>query len=242
MLTLVNNSTNYVKQAYTTTNGVKTTEKYQHIQTDSIYSTIEALGYHQVSSNVSKRANDHSRHITRFEHPSILCEGVKPQLIVDNSHDGSRALYIRFGLYRVYCSNGLVIGNDLIKPIRIAHKGQAKSIEWELTQFVAQATAITVDMISAWSNKTLNAIELYSFIKAAHELRYGTDSGLEATIYYVSRARRIQDVGDSLWATYNRVQESLMHGTVKGSRRITSERRAVDFNNELNSLAKRYAA
>jgi hypothetical protein len=245
MLPLVKNteSQKYVQQAYTTTNGVKTSPKYTHIQTDKIYQVIENMGYLPVKSSSSRRFNEHSRHITQFEHPSILVEGLKPRLIVDNAHDGSRSFTLRFGVYRVYCANGLVMGSDIIKPLRIRHVGQPVDIERRIYDFVAQATEKVLSMYQSMATKILTRDEIISLVSQAHQLRYGEkDTNFETTLKWVNYSRRPEDYGDSLWAIYNRLQEALMHGTKNRSKRIQSDRRAIDFNDALSNLAMQFAA
>jgi hypothetical protein len=55
MLYLIKNEetqteTNYLAQAYTTTNGSRVSPKYQHIQTSEIYDAISSMGF-QVTFN-----------------------------------------------------------------------------------------------------------------------------------------------------------------------------------------------
>jgi hypothetical protein len=72
----------------------------------------------------------------------------------------------------------------------------------------------------------------------AWTLRFGSLDGFNMLML---GARRDDDTGRSLWAVYNRVQENLMgRGLKKRSKAITSARRAVDFNVDLNNLANQY--
>jgi hypothetical protein len=243
---LVQEPKEYIRQAYTTTNGAKCTNKYAHIQTEGLYRAIEALGYAQVQSSSSKKAGEHSRHITIFEKSDILFEGCKPRVIVDNSHDGTKALYVRFGLFRMYCANGLVLGTDIVKPLRIIHSGTPKDLERQVYDFVAQATFAATALYDSMQHK-LSAEQITEFAQKAFDLRYEgkftiSQRWLTSLTYDPSYVRE-QDHGASLWAIYNRVQEALMSGKlVSKSRAITSPRRAIDFNNDLNNLAMQYAA
>ena len=235
--------TNYLPQAYTTTNGGKTSPKYQHIQTSEIYDAITGMGFEIVSSETKgKKASAHSRHITIFEHPLDLGNGLKPRVIVDNSHDGSRACYVRFGAFRFVCSNGLVIGNDVVTPIRILHKGTPEKITERIYEFVAQAKTAMAGMLEKMTRTEMSETMFYSFVKRAHILRYKTEAGLEETLFWSRQVKRESDEGMSLWAVYNRVQEALEAGTKYRSKRLRADTRKVDFNNELNNIAMQYAA
>jgi hypothetical protein len=247
MLYLIKNEetqteTNYLAQAYTTTNGSRVSPKYQHIQTSEIYDAISSMGFQVTSSKAhGKKVSAHSRHITTFEHPLDLGNGMKPRVIVDNSHDGSRACYVRFGAFRLVCSNGLVMGNDIIKPIRIAHKGNQEKITERIYEFVAQAKTAMAEMLERMTKTELTENQFVSFAKRAHVLRYKSEAGFEETLYWARQVKRESDEGMSLWVVYNRVQEALEAGTKARSRRLRSETRKVDFNNELNNLAMEYA-
>ncbi len=237
----------YVRQAYTETNGAKCTEKYTHIQTDRVYAAIEALGFVQASKSAAPRATEHSRHITTFESPNLFLDGCKPRVIVDNSHDGSRAMYIRFGIYRMVCANGLIVGNDIVQPIRILHRGKVDNIERQVYDFVARATEVATSMYDKMKNTQLTCESIRSLTHLAFELRYGKDKMAPNSLYIRMAATnmhwvRYEDMGNNLWVIYNRLQEYMMQGVGRRSRAITSERRSVDFNNELSNLALKFAA
>jgi hypothetical protein len=233
----------YAVQAYTTTNGQKTSAKYAHVQTNEICDAIADMGFNLVSSAFPKRSKKaHSRHITIFEHPTALVDGLKPRVIVDNSHDGSRACNIRFGAFRLACSNGLVIGNDIIKPIRIIHKGSQEKIIERVYDFVASAMVALVEIQGKMSSTVLTDSQFNEFVRQAHIIRYKSEAGLSDTLFFANMVRREADEGMNLWVVFNRVQEALEAGTKHRSRKLTSAARKVDFNNQLSNLAMKFAA
>jgi hypothetical protein len=233
----------YIKQAYTKNGNLeKVSSNYKHIDTEAIYRSIESLGFNQIQTSVPKKANDFSRHITRFQRESLICGELKPQLIVDNSHDGSRALYIRFGIFRIYCANGLVAGTDMIQPIRLTHSGKKTITTEEIERFVIAAEKAYTEMYTKMVSVELSFEDIELFGALAHEIRYGDNVDEYATLFKLRIAKRQKDEGNNLWVIYNRAQECLMKGTKYRSKRITSDRKAIDFNNELSNLALKFAA
>jgi hypothetical protein len=249
MLTLINNIVNqeYAVQAYTTTKSDKVSAKYTQVNSLEVYNVIESLGYVKESSKAikGKTNNPHSRHITSFINPNIDIGDCRPRILVDNSHDGSRSLYIRFGVLRLVCANGLVLGSDLVTPIRIPHIGKIEKIEEKIYTFVAESIAAFNAAYTKFSSITLSTAQRLEFYDNAMALRYEMDA--YSTDWKERRKldmiRRVEDSGESLWVIYNKVQEALVNsGVRRRSRAISSATRAVDFNNDLFNLAMKYAA
>ena len=48
---------------------------------------------------------------------------VFPQILLTNSHDGKNSFQFQAGLYRLICSNGLVIADTQFEAVKIRHMG-----------------------------------------------------------------------------------------------------------------------
>jgi hypothetical protein len=71
------------------------------------------------------------KHLIRFRNPSFpSIEGLPsdhssiPELIVENSHDGTGALKLFFGVFRIACLNGIIAGSSL-GSYRVIHSQNA---------------------------------------------------------------------------------------------------------------------
>lgn len=66
---------------------------------------------------------------------------------------------------------------------------------------------------------TLNAGEQHAFARAAALLRFDPEEGaaLPVTPEQVNRARRMDDKAGDLWTTFNRVQEDVVRGGLRGT-------------------------
>lgn len=225
---------------------------YTHIKTADLYQIVENFGFDLVKQSVSKPKNQdletYSRHIATFQSRRPLQINTPNQLepeicytriIIDNSHDGTRALYIRFGLYRQVCSNGLVIGSDIVQPLRYSHVNVSiEEIEQDLSDFIKISTIVAEDLIKNLMSVRFDSTQKLRFIEEAFKLRYKTDDSYikSSTRMSILHVRRPEDSFDSVWSVYNLVQENLIEGVRKRSKRMTSDRSLVDFNNALSNL------
>ena len=95
---------------------------------------------------------------------------------------------------------------------------------------------------------TLNEGEEQAFAHAALQLRYDPEAGAApVTERDVLRARRMDDTGDDLWSTFNRVQENMLKGGLNGrarngrrttTRAVTGIDQGVKLNRALFVLAQ----
>ena len=63
-----------------------------------------------------------------FQNPDIKIKGSDgddsfPRIIMTNSHDGMQAFKFSVGIYRLVCSNGLVVADEEFSDFKIKHKG-----------------------------------------------------------------------------------------------------------------------
>lgn len=69
-----------------------------------------------------------SKHMISFQNPDIMIKGKEgddafPRIIMTNSHDGFNAFQFKVGIFRLVCSNGLVIADEEFSDFKIRHKG-----------------------------------------------------------------------------------------------------------------------
>jgi len=112
---------------------------------------------------------------------------------------------------RFVCCNGLVVG-DVVEDIRIPHKGniQGEVIEGAfrvLDEFIA-----VEEHAEGMKALQLDHGEQAAFATAALALRFGeriegqSQPAPVTTAQQLIQARRMEDVGHSLWTTFQRVQ------------------------------------
>jgi len=225
----------YTDNAYTKTAHQRVSEKYVHVDTLKVYDKMTRMGFSVVSSTSARsKTKEHSRHITMFQHPTVKIGDSMLRIIVDNSHDGSRSVTIRIGLFRMACANGLVVGSDVVAPYRIRHIGNIDERVEGIDDYIAASMAAIQTMHGTMVNTILPDSQVEELYLAAWLLRFKDAEGYHS---YWFKAKRTEDEGNSTWAVFNRIQETLMKGGLrKRSRAIKSAARDVDFNNELCNL------
>jgi len=225
--------------------------KYQLVPTKAVAQKFYDLGF-KLDEYKSVRVRDASRvgyqkHFVRLSHPTMLTSrhsDLKLQLLVTNSHDGSSAFTIALGIYRLVCSNGLVVGTEFEK-ISIRHQGNVlEQIEPAIERMVAQVQKLD-EMLDRMKGITLTPAQIQKFYGEAIKLRFENKTVSDVII----TSRRTADDANDLFTVYNRAQEALIRGTqVLGNNNRFRQRRAitniskdVKINEKLFDLASTYA-
>ena len=235
-------------------------EKYLHVNTETVIDDLAKLGWFPVTAmqRRTKPRRDgsptiRSKHMISFQNPDLIIKGKNgddafPRIIVTNSHDGLSSFQFRVGIYRLVCSNGLVVADEEFSAFSIKHKGYTFE---ELQGVVAQAVAdlpnkiqvlneMQVRMLTVEEQRQL-AIDAMALRSSNPDAKYD-----EATIQEVLAATRKEDEGDSLWLVFNRVQESIINGgysaalrgaKVRKVKKIKSFERDLQVNQDLFKLA-----
>jgi hypothetical protein len=105
--------------------------KYQFTPTFEVIEHMQDMGYaltgvKQSKSNVDLRKN-WGIHITRFQHPDLYIKNpqgeieARPEVVLINSHDGTRPIQFEMGMFRLVCENGLVIKDQDMGSFRERH-------------------------------------------------------------------------------------------------------------------------
>ena len=178
-----------------------------------------------------------------------------PEIILINSHDGSCSYNLLGGIIEYVCTNGLVIGNNWAS-IRIRHKGK-HPIEQVIaaSHRVVEEFDYVRDAVEHMLETKLTEQQQLVFAEAALISRYGTDkTKIPVEPVALNHARREKDRSNTLWTTFNRVQENMIKGGLKGEiiaangRQRKTKMRAVNgidqsirLNKSLFTLAETYA-
>jgi hypothetical protein len=138
--------------------------------------------------------------------------GEYPRVILTNSHDGEAACKLQAGLWRMICSNGIVISDGFIQSKNIRHT--RRTIE-EVIQ-AAQALRIEAGRIGEhvvkFKEVKLTPAAAVEFAKAAIALRFKALVGRVVHPQDVLALQRTEDAQNSLWNVFNRTQEWLLKG------------------------------
>jgi len=236
-----------------------TSDKYTHIPTGRIISDMELLGWKVVDAKQVKvraeRKMGYQKHLLVFRNEDVVINGsdgdtVYPQILMTNSHDGLSSFHFKAGLFRLICSNGLVIADKEFEDAKIRHKGYTFE---ELQETIKQLTLklpLTVESMNKMNQVELSMDQALEFAQKALELRHPEKNGhrIEVDLEELLQAQRQEDDGMSVWKVFNRVQEKIVSGDYKYATRKSSRRakplksfiRDTAINEQMFSLAMEY--
>ena len=224
-------------------------KRYHLIHSDEVIQRLIDKDWTVASAGEKFTRKDQGKqfHIVKLEHPDLMIGDDPMNLVYSNSHDGKAAARFRLGLFRVVCSNGLVVGDDLVPALSIPHNQtrvqDAIEIVIEYMSVKAKDLADAVDIM-----KTTKLTQAFKKELAERALKIkGFKEVNDIQIQTVLDPNRPEDKGDDLWRVYNTIQESIEQGIYmldengKG-REIRSPIKKLDFNTKLFDAALRYAA
>lgn len=241
----------------------KVSGKYLFVNTETIVDDLDKLGWKPVQAAQRKSRGNRtifSKHMVAFQNPSIKITGKDgddsfPRIIMTNSHDGMQAFKFSVGIYRLVCSNGLVVADEEFSDFKIKHKGYTFD---ELREVVNQAVADLpnkVQVLNDMKSKILTQEQKNKLALDAMLVRAGIKPGSEKakkfvyddeTIEDILEPKRDEDKGNDLWKVFNVVQEKVTQGefsaALKGAkvrkvRKIKSFEKDLKVNKELFQLA-----
>ena len=214
-----------IPSIYATSPSAKVSEKYGFIPTSVIVHALERSGFVPVKASAARSSLERAafaKHLIRFRHQDHMNTQVGdwlPEVVLVNSHDGSSSYQIMAGVYRLVCSNGLVVGNSFAEA-RVRHTKNAPDEIVDASFRVIESLPGIAEGIESMGAITLEAGEREAFAAAALTLRYPDESPIRPA--QLLSTRRSADTSSDLWTTFNVLQENLLQG---GQRRTDSRRR-----------------
>ena len=225
--------------------------RYTYIPTIEVLRGLRKEGFEpfqvtQGSSRVEGKT-EFTKHLIRMRHGGqVQTKPEANEIILINSHDGASSYQMLAGMFRFVCCNGLVVG-DVVEDIRIPHRGDVKGEVIEGAFRVLDEFEIVEEHAEGMKALQLDSREQTAFATAALALRFGervveeTGGHRQApvTAEQLIQARRVEDRGNSLWTTFQRVQENVIQGgqpgrTAQGRRMHTRPVGSIDRGVSLN--------
>ena len=240
---------------FTKTGASNVSEKYSHIPTERVMDDMEVLGWNVVDAKEIKARKNQGfqKHMLVFANPEIVINGadgdtVFPRILLTNSHDGKNAFTFQAGLFRLVCSNGLVIADEQFGKMKIRHMGyDFEALQLLITDMV-EKLPLTVESMNQFKNKQLSEDQKQKFALEALGLRFDTENKTFNVQDFLTPTRK-EDEGSDLWSVFNLVQEKLVNGMfdyrstskTRKARRIKNFQQDVALNTDLYKLALQYA-
>ena len=239
-------------------------ERYVYADTPTIINDMDKLGWkvRQVGQRSARKENtSFSPHFVRFANPDYRIKGNGgdysfPEVVMKNRYDGLGAVEFMAGVFRLVCSNGMVIATQTFGEYKLNHRGYSfdemrKLVGDRVVSIEEQVQVMNqmkdTDLVKEQQRElAMQGLMIRGQVAEKDKSKY---AGLidTLTLDEILNPKRDEDRGSDLWNTFNRVQESITHGDfkvqlginakVRKGRAIKSFERDLEFNKGLFAAA-----
>ena len=232
-----------VPAIFTKTPSPKVSDRYSFADSEYyLQKFIDADWFIHSARQVSK--SEYAPHQVILRNNDIATVGdLLPQLIFTNSHNGIKKMTMDTGIYRLVCSNGLVVPTSITQSLSIKHLDLGDSTTDTIVNSFYEKVPIIMNNIDRMRNRILTDDEIDNFTYNALQIRFINAVGIN--INDVVKPLRVEDNSDDLWTVFNVVQEKLIRGGIKlqsgrYSRPINNFVNDNNINTKLWELAEQY--
>jgi hypothetical protein len=232
---------------FTTDKAPHLTDKYIQTPTSRVVEDLMSMGWQVTKAQEVKarKGKGFQKHMVVFRNPEIMIKGANgddsfPQILLTNSHDGKAAFNFRVGIFRLVCSNGLVISDADFNNVSIRHMNYSfETLQTKIQEVIAKLPNL-VQKINLFKSTQLTEAQMQDFATKAMQLR----TKQRVNIMDVLNADRPQDAGNDLWVVFNRIQEKVIGGSYKAGKRkarsVKNFQKDISLNEQLFELAESY--
>ena len=233
-------------------------DKYAFVPTFKLLDTFRDAGYYPIMASESKvrdEANDgYQKHIIQFRSlENLLRPNAKDEyedIVLTNSHNRTSSFIVDLAIFRIVCSNMLVVPSKSFVHTSIVHVGfteqKVKNAIAEVTSYMPKIK----EEVAKFKSIYLTKAEEQMLANAAIDIRFDTSTHyIEAN--ELLKVNYEEDEVNSLWSAYNRIQEAMIRGGVKMRNLVTNKNftskaingidASVKFNKELFDVVQKVA-
>jgi hypothetical protein len=234
---------------------------YTHIPTERVIDDMEVLGWKPIEAKEVKARKSSTKgfqkHLLVFRNDDVVINGedgdtVYPQIMLTNSHDGKNSFQFQAGLYRMICSNGLVIADEQFESVKMRHMGYSFEDLQDMIKEMVGKLPLTVESMNKMKAIEMAEDQILAFAKDALNARFTKKemNRIEVDLKELTTPTRNEDKGSDLWSVFNVVQEKLIEGDfqyraggkVRQARVIKNFKQDMKINKKLFNVALEYAA
>ena len=243
-------------------------DRYVHANTMTVVEDLAKLGWYPVQAkqcrNKKNSSGIRSFHMIAFQNPDVKITKTMdngetvvdtyPRIILTNSHDGFNSFKFMVGLFRLICSNGLVVCNNQMVDMSIRHINYDFE---ELRKVVASAIERVPEIVNTMNemrNVILTDEQKTELATEVVKLRKGIEDDKDFVVETevvedILTPVRAEDKGNDLWTIFNICQEKMIKGgfglrtsrnRLRRQRGITSIKKDMEFNQRLWNTASQY--
>lgn len=242
--------------------------RYVQANTSTVIDDLAKLGWYPVQAkqcrNKKNSSGIRSFHMIAFQNPDIKITKTNddgssvvdtyPRIILTNSHDGFNSFKFMLGLFRLVCSNGLVVCDNQMVNMSIRHMNYTFEELRMIVKNAIEEVPNIVNTMNEMRNIQLTDEQKQELATEVMKIRKGIDENEtyeveQDVIEDILTPVREEDKSNDLWTIFNICQEKLIKGgffnkTNKNKLRkvksITSIKKDMEYNQRLWLTASRY--
>lgn len=222
-------------------------DKYAFVPTYSVLDTFREAGYYPIMASESKVRNQenlgYQKHIIQFRSLDNLLRPDSSEeyadIVLTNSHNRTSSFKVDLAYWRLVCGNMLIVPSHSFISNSIIHSGfKDEKILHAIEEVTAYMPSIQEE-IEHFKQIELTTREQRSLASAVIDFRFDA-SKHDVHPDELLTIQRYEDADSSLWTIFNRIQEAIIRGGIKGKnmetgRNFTSKAiKAIDANFSLN--------
>lgn len=223
-------------------------DKFVPVSTANVLDALLQEGFYPVKASQSRcrdaQRRDFTKHVVRLRHQDqlqnpVLVGGSVPEILITNANDGASSFSVGFGLYRLVCSNGLVVGKELAShATRHTGNGVLDNVIEGVYKVLEQRDEV-LGRVERWSGIATTTDQQFELASRVAVARWGVDENgnIQTPLRNPSQLltpRRREDTATDAFVILNRIQENVIRGGLPGrsesGRRVRT--RAVSSVNE----------
>lgn len=219
---------------FATSPSPKMSQKYTFVPTIEIVENFDREGW-KVYSAKQVGSGQYAQHELRLRNGGLPNVGDSLiEAVIRNSHNGLSAFSVSSGLHRLVCSNGLTVPTSVADSISVKHMKFDMGMVREITDQFAERLPVIQRSVGKMETTFLEEEKLVDFVNKAALIRWEKGSLPKINVEDFLRPERDGDVGNSVWKTFNVIQEKFVRGGLKYQSkkgRFTSMKELKNFQN-----------
>ena len=205
-------------------------DKYAFVPTHKLLDIFRDAGYYPIMASESKVRDEenqgYQKHIIQFRSlENLLRPNAKDEyedIVLTNSHNRTSSFIVDLAIFRIVCSNMLVVPSKSFVHHSIVHVGftneKVKNAIAEVTSYMPKIKEI----VATFKSISLTKAEEQMLANAAIDIRFDTNT------HYIDANELLkvnyeEDYVPTLWSAYNRIQEAMIRGGVKMKNLVTNK-------------------
>jgi hypothetical protein len=198
---------------FSTSPSPKMSSKYTFVPTIEILENFDREGWKVYSAKQlgSGQFSSHEIRLRNGELPQVGDSLV--EAVIRNSHNGMSTFSVSAGLFRLVCSNGLTVPTSVADAITVKHMKVDMGAVRMITDEFAERLPMIQRSVGRMQTTNLNEERTMDMLSKAYLIRWekgSVPSSIKLTDLILPE--REGDVGNSVWKTFNVIQEKFVRG------------------------------